>query len=136
MKLKFLQVSISISISVSITITYILFLLLTPPPLPPTTTTTTTTTTTGLPMVLDVEQKRIRLLDDGTDLDPLERYNFGNRPELLFAPCSSSEADETCVVLGGRSYASDPVIRFPANRDGKGEKVTSSNTKKTEVNVM
>mmetsp|Transcript_3224 Transcript_3224/g.4867 ORF Transcript_3224/g.4867 Transcript_3224/m.4867 type:complete len:685 (+) Transcript_3224:25-2079(+) len=38
---------------------------------------------TGLPMIFDPETKSIKLLDDGKG-DPLKRYNFGSKPELLF----------------------------------------------------
>jgi len=38
---------------------------------------------TGLPMLFDPKTRSIRLLDDGKG-DPLSRYNFGSKPELLF----------------------------------------------------
>jgi len=39
---------------------------------------------TGLPMLFDPKTRSIRLLDDGQGGDPLKRYNFGSKPELLF----------------------------------------------------
>ena len=39
---------------------------------------------TGLPLLYDAKHKRIRVLDDGSGLDPLERYNFGKATDLLF----------------------------------------------------
>ena len=42
---------------------------------------------TGLPLVYDSVQGKIRLLQDGdlgTKVNPLEKYNFGAAPELLF----------------------------------------------------
>ena len=39
---------------------------------------------TGLPLVFDWDAKRLKLLDDGSNISPLERYNFGKAPELLF----------------------------------------------------
>ena len=71
---------------------------------------------TGLPMVLDVKQKCIRLFDDGNGEDPLERYNFGSNPELLFTPCCDVGDDKICYLIGGRSYAFDPLIRRPENQ--------------------
>jgi 2,3-bisphosphoglycerate-dependent phosphoglycerate mutase len=67
---------------------------------------------TGLPLVYDHETKRIRLLDDGTDDDILTKYNFGKSPELLFQPCNLVEAPDTCVIVGGRTYGYDPLIRL------------------------
>ena len=82
--------------------------------------------------MFNVKKKCIQLLDDGLDdgtKDPLERYDFGTSPELLFRPCDLS-VDESCFVpLYGspygpgsvRSYAFDPIIRLKASN------VTNSN---------
>tara|TARA_A100001015_G_scaffold283202_1_gene348288 strand:- start:263 stop:1051 length:789 start_codon:yes stop_codon:yes gene_type:complete len=77
---------------------------------------------TGLPLVYNVEKKCVQLLDDGTGLDPVERYDFGKSPELLFAPCDiqpdgdDSGGDEEPLICfigaDGRTYSYDPVIRF------------------------
>ena len=49
---------------------------------------------TGLPLVYDVKRKCIRLLDDGSDANPLERYNFGKGgKELLFKACKIIDED-------------------------------------------
>lgn len=69
---------------------------------------------TGLPMIYDLKGKRIRLLDDGTDADILTKYNFGSAPELLFKPCSEDDdTAEECVLVGGRAFSYDPLIRLP-----------------------
>jgi hypothetical protein len=41
---------------------------------------------TGLPLVYDWKQGKIRLLEDHTlqGRNPLDKYNFGSAPELLF----------------------------------------------------
>eukprot|EP00746_Dinoflagellata_sp_MGD_P021982 gnl/MRDRNA2_/MRDRNA2_151339_c0_seq1.p1 gnl/MRDRNA2_/MRDRNA2_151339_c0~~gnl/MRDRNA2_/MRDRNA2_151339_c0_seq1.p1 ORF type:complete len:750 (+),score=112.91 gnl/MRDRNA2_/MRDRNA2_151339_c0_seq1:149-2398(+) len=67
---------------------------------------------TGLPLIYDLEGKRIRLLDDGKDTDILTKYDFGSSPDLLFKPCYEEDADE-CVIVGGRSFSYDPLIRLP-----------------------
>lgn len=81
---------------------------------------------TGLPLILDIENKRIRLLDDGTGLDPLERYSFGKAPDLLFKPCYEDENnidmvgarpikdDNECYLSeSGKLYAYDVVVPLP-----------------------
>eukprot|EP00746_Dinoflagellata_sp_MGD_P099429 gnl/MRDRNA2_/MRDRNA2_404367_c0_seq1.p1 gnl/MRDRNA2_/MRDRNA2_404367_c0~~gnl/MRDRNA2_/MRDRNA2_404367_c0_seq1.p1 ORF type:complete len:214 (+),score=30.05 gnl/MRDRNA2_/MRDRNA2_404367_c0_seq1:44-643(+) len=67
---------------------------------------------TGLPLIYDHGCKCIKLLDDGTDDDILTKYNFGRNPELLFQPCNLQEHPEECVIVGGRSYEYDPLIRL------------------------
>ena len=75
---------------------------------------------TGLPLVYNVEKKCVQLLDDGSGLDPVERYDFGKSPELLFAPCDiapvadgTEEGVDRCFIgSDGRSYSYDPIIRF------------------------
>ena len=79
---------------------------------------------TGLPLVYNVEKKCVQLLDDGADLDPVERYDFGKSPELLFAPCDiqpdaidvkeevEDEALMCFIGADGRTYSYDPIIRF------------------------
>lgn len=42
---------------------------------------------TGLPLIYDSELRKLRLLEDediGSTVNPLEKYNFGSAPELLF----------------------------------------------------
>jgi hypothetical protein len=39
---------------------------------------------TGLPLVFDWNYRCFRLLEDGISENPLDRYNFGSAPELLF----------------------------------------------------
>ncbi|GAB5355901.1 hypothetical protein AAMO2058_000244700 [Amorphochlora amoebiformis] len=40
---------------------------------------------TGLPMLYDIKSRSIKMLDDGNFKgDPLKRYNYGSKPELLF----------------------------------------------------
>ena len=75
---------------------------------------------TGLPLVYNVEKKCVQLLDDGSGLDPVERYDFGKSPELLFAPCDIAPstgdvvdgADRCFIGSDGRTYSYDPIIRF------------------------
>jgi hypothetical protein len=39
---------------------------------------------TGLPLLYDARHKCIKLLGDGSGVDPLARYNFGTAADLLF----------------------------------------------------
>lgn len=67
---------------------------------------------TGLPLIFDVNQKCLRLLDDGKyDADPskaLKRWNFGTATDLLFKPCDSNDPDAYCDV----DQIPDPIIRL------------------------
>ena len=70
---------------------------------------------TGLPMIYFPEQRCIRLLDDGSGLDPFTKYNFGSSPELLFKPvqdCTSSAEGET-YHNNGTIFACNPLIKLP-----------------------
>ena len=70
---------------------------------------------TGVPLVYDVKNKRIRLLDDGSTPDPLERYEFGAAINYLFKPWDQrgNESGQCNIGPGGRSFAYDPLIRLP-----------------------
>lgn len=48
----------------------------------------------GLPLIYDLKSKCIKLLDDGSGLDPLEVYNFGNAANYLFRPCRNEDGEE------------------------------------------
>jgi len=53
----------------------------------------------GLPLIYDVKSKCIKLLDDGSGEDPLEKYNFGNAANYLFRPCKDENGeDEECDI--------------------------------------
>ena len=74
---------------------------------------------TGLPMVYSFRNRKIRLLEDGTEdpNNPLGDYNFGAAPELLFNSCpedeeESPETDQCFFFPDGRSYAYDPLLRL------------------------
>jgi 2,3-bisphosphoglycerate-dependent phosphoglycerate mutase len=59
----------------------------------------------GLPIIFDIKSKCVKLLDDGSGLDPLEVYNFGKAAPYLFRPCEKEDGsvDEECGV----QYASN-----------------------------
>lgn len=42
----------------------------------------------------------MKLLDDGTGIDPLEKHNFGKAANYLFKPCANEDGtpDEECDV--------------------------------------
>jgi len=64
----------------------------------------------GLPLIFDVKSKCVKLLDDGTGLDPLEVYNFGKAGNYLFRPCineDGSSEDECLVPYNSGSVLSD-----------------------------
>lgn len=52
----------------------------------------------GLPLIYDMNSKCIKLLDDGSGQDPLERYNFGTSASYLFRPCKNPDGtdDDGC----------------------------------------
>eukprot|EP00978_Attheya_sp_CCMP212_P007475 scaffold17324_cov53-Attheya_sp.AAC.3 len=47
----------------------------------------------GVPLIYNVKRKCISLLDDGSGIDPLEKYDFGSAAEYLFRPCELTEED-------------------------------------------
>jgi 2,3-bisphosphoglycerate-dependent phosphoglycerate mutase len=54
----------------------------------------------GLPLIYDLNSKCIKLLDDGSGEDPLEKYNFGTSASYLFRPCTlpDGSVDEECDI--------------------------------------
>ena len=48
----------------------------------------------GLPMIYDLKSRCIKLLDDGSGEDPLEKYSFGNVAVYLFRPCLNDDGEE------------------------------------------
>ncbi|KAL9186189.1 hypothetical protein ACHAXT_005427 [Thalassiosira profunda] len=53
----------------------------------------------GLPLIFDMNSKCIKLLDDGSGEDPLEKYNFGASANYLFRPCKAPDGsvDDGCT---------------------------------------
>lgn len=62
----------------------------------------------GLPIIFDVKSKCVKLLDDGSGIDPLEKYNFGAAGTYLFKPCLNDDGspDEECDI----SYMSNSLL--------------------------
>jgi len=56
---------------------------------------------TGVPLIFDMKGKCLKLLDDGKEPSPYERYKFGKLKELLFTP----QTDAPDVIQ-------DPLIRL------------------------
>ena len=54
----------------------------------------------GLPIIFDLKSKCVKLLDDGSGEDPLEKYNFGKAASYLFRPCLNEDGspDEECDI--------------------------------------
>lgn len=51
----------------------------------------------GVPMIYDVKSRCLKLLDDGSGVDPLEKHNFGPAAPYLFREREPEEvADELC----------------------------------------
>ena len=94
---------------------------------------------TGLPLVYDVEKKRIRLLDDGQyPSDPIERHDFGTSVDMLFRPCDFAVNSTQYCYFGdtGRTYAYDPLIRLPnKSKSSSVSSIKSSNQSEALVNV-
>jgi len=47
----------------------------------------------GVPLIYNVRRKCISLLDDGSDEDPMEKYDFGSAAQYLFRPCELTDDD-------------------------------------------
>jgi len=62
----------------------------------------------GLPLIFDMNSKCIKLLDDGSGEDPLEKYNFGASASYLFRPCQNPDgsADDACDF----TFSDAPVL--------------------------
>ena len=43
----------------------------------------------------------MKLLDDGSGIDPLEKHNFGKAAAYLFRPCQNEDGspDEECEII-------------------------------------
>ena len=54
----------------------------------------------GLPLIYDMNSKCMKLLDDGSGEDPLEKYNFGASASYLFKPCTNPDGslDDGCDI--------------------------------------
>ncbi len=66
----------------------------------------------GLPLIFDMNSKCIKLLDDGSGEDPLEKYNFGSSAGYLFRPCKNPDGsdDDECdfTFLGENETSLSP----------------------------
>jgi len=62
----------------------------------------------GLPLIYDMNSKCMKLLDDGSGEDPLEKYNFGSDEAVsyLFKPCTNPDGsvEDSCDI---RFFADD-----------------------------
>jgi len=67
----------------------------------------------GLPLIYDTRSKCVKLLDDGSGEDPLEKHNFGASASYLFRPCQNPDGsdDDTC------DYTFDDVALTPAEKE-------------------
>ena len=45
----------------------------------------------GVPIVYDVLSKQVKLLEDGSGIDPIEKYDFGAAAQFLFRPGGNNE---------------------------------------------
>lgn len=54
----------------------------------------------GLPLIFDIKSKCVKLLDDGSGINPLDKYNFGSAASYLFRPCQNEDGspDEECSI--------------------------------------
>lgn len=51
-------------------------------------------------IIFDIKSKCVKLLDDGSGIDPLEKHNFGKAASYLFKPCENEDGspDEECLI--------------------------------------
>ena len=68
----------------------------------------------GLPLVYNVQKKCIQLLEDGTGIDPVDRYDFGKAPELIFAPCDI-QPEDTTVTAASAAGMDESSLLLPSN---------------------
>lgn len=47
----------------------------------------------GVPLIYSVRRKCITILDDGSGIDPIDKYDFGSAAEFLFRPCELTDED-------------------------------------------
>lgn len=47
----------------------------------------------GVPLIYSVRRKCITILDDGSGIDPIDKYDFGSAAKFLFRPCELTEED-------------------------------------------
>ena len=52
-------------------------------------------------IIFDIKSKCVKLLDDGSGIDPLEKHNFGKAASYLFKPCQNENGspDEECTII-------------------------------------
>lgn len=67
----------------------------------------------GLPLIFDMNSRCIKLLDDGSGEDPLEKHNFGASAGYLFRPCKNQDGsdDEECAF----TYTADTDSELSAS---------------------
>ena len=69
----------------------------------------------GLPLIFDMNSKCLKLLDDGSGVNPLEKYNFGASASYLFRPCKNEDGsiDEGCNF----TFSDAPVQLSASDRE-------------------
>lgn len=69
----------------------------------------------GLPLIFDLNSKCVKLLDDGSGIDPLDVYDFGASASYLFRPCKNPDGsiDEECDI----NFMSDDLSRSLSAED-------------------
>ena len=72
----------------------------------------------GLPLIFDLNSRCLKLLDDGSGEDPLEKYNFGKAGKFLFQNCLVPEEcglayDPSVIQLSKEDAATIDFLRNP-----------------------
>ena len=69
-----------------------------------------------MPLIYDMNSKCIKLLDDGSGEDPLEKYNFGSSASYLFKPCTNPDGsiEDSCDI---RFMADSEVALSPTDSE-------------------
>mmetsp|Transcript_21216 Transcript_21216/g.44552 ORF Transcript_21216/g.44552 Transcript_21216/m.44552 type:complete len:911 (-) Transcript_21216:2083-4815(-) len=87
----------------------------------------------GVPIVFDLNSNCVKLLDDGSGEDPLEKFNFGSSASYLFRPCTNPDGtyDEGCDI----SYMSDSYINKGFVVSEEDSKLIESIRRPSTVNI-
>ena len=64
----------------------------------------------GVPLIYDVRSKCIKLLDDGSGINPLDKYDFGPGAPYLFRPCTNEDGTENDVSTSIYSFLTSLLL--------------------------
>lgn len=89
----------------------------------------------GLPLIFDIKSKCVKLLDDGTGVDPLEKHNFGKAAKYLFRPCQNEDGspDEECDIRYMSGLITNGSVEITAEDQAALDMITRRKSSTTKV---